>query len=51
MKNIFGAEGKIANGFKTISTLIPDFTGEKGVLTKVFNFIDGIFGSDKICAD
>jgi len=46
IKNIFGPGGKIANGFKTISALIPDFTGEKGVLTKVFNSISGIFGEN-----
>ena len=44
MKKIFGSEGKIAVGFNKIKNLIPDFTGEKGIVTKVFNFIDGIFG-------
>ena len=33
-------------GFGKIKNLIPDFTGEKGILTRVFNSIGGIFGEN-----
>ena len=46
LKSFFGADGKIATGFGKIKNLIPDFTGEKGVLTRVFNSIGGIFGEN-----
>ena len=46
LKGFFGADGKLANGWKRIKNLIPDFTGEKGIMTKVFNGIKGLFGPD-----
>ena len=46
LKGFFGADGKLANGWKRIKNLIPDFTGEKGIMTRVFNGVKGLFGPD-----